>query len=396
MMEYDLVIVGAGPAGSTLARVAAKHGVKTLLIEKRDEIGVPKRCGEGLSLNALKSVGLEPSKEWVRQKIRGVFVYSPSGKRVEAKYKKEVGFVIERKVFDKWLAFLAAENGAKVLAGTRAISLFKEGAKISGIYAKNFDGTFKVKSNVVVAADGVESKVARWAGINSALKLVDVCSSVQFEMSNINLENPKTLEIYLGDKIAPSGYVWVFPKGKDRANVGIGIRANQERKALDYLNSFIEKHPNLKEGSIVEVNGGGVPVGNPLKELVKDNFMIIGDAAHQVNAIHGGGIGEAMKAATLAAETVIKAVDQNEYSEDILKEYEKKWFETEGKRLKKLVKLREIIENLSDSELDLLADELSGEDIISLTKGRGYSLLTKIFAKNPRMIRFMPKVLTLK
>lgn len=394
--EYDMIVVGAGPAGSTVARFAAEKGLSVLLIEKRNEIGSPKRCGEGLSIHAMGRVGIKPEAEWARQVIYGAYLYSPSGKRVEARYKKPMGYTIERKQFDKYLAFLAASAGAEVVAGTRATSILKEGTKITGAEIKLQDKIFKVSAKIVVAADGVESKVARWAGINSTIRLVDICAGVQFEMGNVKFTAPDMLEIYMGNEIAPGGYVWIFPKGKDMANVGIGTRATfTKKRAIEYLQDFIEKHEGLRNGSIIEINGGGIPVGKPLEQLTTDGFMIVGDAAHQVNAIHGGGVGEAMHAGKILAEVAAKAVKNGDVSRNALSEYEKLWNDAKGKKLRKLVTLREIIEGFSDEELDFLAETLSGDDIVNLTAAEKFSTLGKIISKKPSLLRFVPKLLGL-
>jgi len=131
--EYDIVVVGAGPAGSTVAREAAKKGCRVLLIEKRREIGVPKRCGEGLTMSAIKKGDIKVDNSWVCQETRGARVFAPNGKYVEVDYKRTEGYVIDRKKFDKWLALKAADAGARVEVGTRAVSLLKKGDIISGV-----------------------------------------------------------------------------------------------------------------------------------------------------------------------------------------------------------------------------------------------------------------------
>jgi len=395
MMEsYDIVIVGAGPGGSACAKSAAENGARVLLVEKRKEIGAPKRCGEGLSLAAFKRIDLKPEGEWLKQSIKGAFVYSPSGKRVAAYYPNEAGYVIERKIFDKWLAEQASYAGAKVLAGTRATSLVKEGGKITGIKIKDNEGETEVEAKLIVAADGVESLVARWAGLKTTHALADTCSGAQFEMSNVDLEDPHMLEMYMGNEIAPGGYIWVFPKGDKVANVGIGTRHKfaKGKTAYQYLKEFVDSHPNLSKGSILEVNTGCIPVGGPMSGIVADNLMVIGDAAHQVNAIHGGGIGEAIRAGQIAGEVASKCVKSGDCSAAVLKEYETKWYEERGNRLAKLVKLRAVVEELKDKELDYLADQLSGEDIIGLAGAKGYAKFAKILAKKPSLLRFIPRL----
>jgi digeranylgeranylglycerophospholipid reductase len=398
MENYDIVIVGAGPGGSSCAKTAAENGLNVLLIEKRKEIGAPKRCGEGLSLAAFKRINLKPEGDWLKQSIKGAFVFSPSGKRVAAYYPDEAGYVIERKIFDKWLAEQASYAGAKVLAGTRATALIKEDGKIKGLKIKNNDGEAEVKAKIVVAADGVESLVARWAGIRTNHTVADTCSGAQFEMSDIDIEDPHMLELYMGNEIAPGGYIWVFPKGDKLANVGIGTRYNyaKGKTAYQYLKEFVDSHPNLKKGSILEVNTGCIPVGGPLKELSADNLLIVGDAAHQVNAIHGGGIGEAIKAGQIAGEVAAKCIKSRDCSASALKEYDIKWYEERGNRLTKLVKLRAVVEQLKDKELDYLADQLSGEDIIGLAGAKGYAKFAKILAKKPSLLRFVPKLISSK
>src|SRR4030042_559834 len=111
MESYDIVIVGAGPAGSSAAMAAAKAGLKVLMVEKRAEIGSPKRCGEGLSKSALARMGLEKDDIWICRTILGASAYAPNGKKITVDYKGPEGWVIERKVFDKWLPRQGGEGG---------------------------------------------------------------------------------------------------------------------------------------------------------------------------------------------------------------------------------------------------------------------------------------------
>ena len=189
---YDIVIVGAGPAGSGAAIAAAKAGLKVLMVEKRAEIGSPRRCGEGLSRSSFRRMGYtEARPEWVSQPIIGATVYSPNRKFVrmdhtETEHEND-GWVIERKQFDKWLAYEAVKAGAKVLAKTDA-SLLKEDGKVAGVRLKNSDREWDVRTSIVIAADGVESKTAREAGLNTTLQLKDIASGAQFEMAGVDID----------------------------------------------------------------------------------------------------------------------------------------------------------------------------------------------------------------
>jgi digeranylgeranylglycerophospholipid reductase len=392
MESYDIVVIGAGPAGSSAAMNAAKAGLKVLMVEKRAEIGSPKRCGEGLSRSSLERMGFQPENAWIRRTILGASVYAPNGKKITIDYKGPEGWVIERKVFDKWLAQKAVEAGAKVRAKPAAVTLLKKDGKVSGVTLESQGKRWDVQTRIVIAADGVESKMAREAGIDTTLKLVDIASGAQFEMSGVDIDHDR-IELYFGTDVAPAGYVWIFPKGKNEANVGIGVRKPWSKKvALEYLNDFVESHPGLKKGSILEVNAGGVPVGALMQNMVTDNFMIVGDAAHQVNPIHGGGIAESFIGGRMAAQVAANAIRSGNTSKKALSEYNKLWWGERGEKLNRLVKLREVMESLSDEEMDWLAEYITGEDLIDFARSSGLKKLGLILMKKPRLIKLAKKL----
>ncbi len=384
---YDVVVVGAGPGGSNTARVAAEHGLEVLLLEKRPEIGAPKRCGEGFSVNGAKTLGIKSDPRWTINEIWGANIVAPNGKRVSVRYEKQVGWVIERKMFDKLLAIEAARAGAEVLAKSEVVGLVMQDGFVRGVEVERHGERLTVEAKIVVAADGVESKVARWAGIDSTQRLVDIDSAYQYEMV-VDLEEPDMLDLYFGNDIAPRGYVWVFPKGKDVANVGIGIGGNVSTKtAKQYLDEWIAKHEPFNEGRIIEVNAGGVPVGAPLEKLVANGLMVVGDAAHQVNAIHGGGVFEASFAGQLAGRVAAEAIERGDVSEAMLMKYDREWRAARGEILHRIYKLRRAIEQLSDQDLNYLAEQLTGEDVVAFANGERLGKLAKILMKRPHLIK---------
>jgi len=374
----DVLVVGAGPAGSSVAKHLAEKGAEVLIIEKRQEIGAPKRCGEGLSRSALERMGLEPDPKWICQEIQRARVYAPNGKSVTAEFDGPEGWVIERKVFDKELAKLAVEAGAQIRTKTELLELERD------------RDCWRVKTNrgeerpkVLVAADGVESQTARLAGLNTTLELSDIASCAQFELSGIDID-PEEIRLYFGRKIAPGGYVWVFPKGKRTANVGVGVRRPfAEKPAINYLQEFVEKA--FPDASVLEVNAGGVPVGGLMKDMVLDGFLAVGDAAHQVNPIHGGGIAEAWVAGRIAAEVIAEALKHQDWSKSRLNEYNRRWWKERGEKLEKLWKLRKVVESLTDDDLNWLADQLSGEDLVELARASKFKLFASILVKRPKL-----------
>jgi len=385
--KYDIVVVGAGPAGSMAARAAARSGAKVLLLDKRRELGVPVQCGEAISEDPLKDLGIKPDPRWIAGRTNAVKIVSPSSVIVRITEKKivgKVGYILDRKVFDKHLAILAAKEGADVKVGTLVDGMIMENGRIRGVKASGMGGRLEALADVIIAADGIGSRIARWAGMNTALKLVDIESGVQFQMVGIDLESSSTMEFYLGSKIVPGGYVWVFPKGEDMANVGLGVLGSRaKRPAIEYLRDFVNKTPSLRKGKIIEINAGGIPVGGPIKKTVKDNLLIVGDAARQVNALTGGGIDAAMRAGDIAGEVAAKAAAEGDVSEKRLNEYERRWREQMSRRLERYLKAKNVFISLSDEDLDRLAKALSEVKFekISLT-----DMLKALLKAHPKLL----------
>lgn len=758
--EYDVVVVGAGPGGSATAKRCAELGLSVAMLEKRHAIGL-KCCGEGLSSDAVKFLGQKIPQNCIAQTIDGAIVYAPNGKKIVIDDGKTVGYVLERKKYDKWLAEQAARAGTRVQTGTAVTGLIKQKDFVKGVKAEFGGDEFSVGGKVVVAADGVESKVARWAGLNTTIKLINIDSGFQYEMVDIDLEDKHKIILYFGNKIVPRGYCllgnsevitedsvkhiseiktgekvhnllgwtpvsatserdyngkivkitpfmfntevgmtedhlvyvwnkkegfvwkkarelakgkrgghgngdylifpipiaepitnidfseyfdgisengmiypvgrnqfgavfkykhglkqrfplsielmelfgyfvsegntnssgiiisntnmdiveriseigknifdfepsiwygerekacyqvnfnsrilkaffakefgigcknkriprwffglpiemkkafliglfrgdgckeissdgydvlsyistskqliydlwmllstmgivgaigrikkknayrlrirgnqleeladifgickhgsranrgffvkdnmifmgirkikeeqfsgkvydiesggsfcpgfivhncWIFPKGEDRANVGIGIGGiGYGKTAKQYLDEWIASKQELKKGSITEVNSGGIPVGGFLENMVGNGLVVVGDAAHQVNPIHGGGIKEAAIAGRIAGEVIAEAIKADDVSQKKLSKYNEIWWKERGEHLKKVEKLRQVVEKLSDNDFNLLADVLAGEDLVEFTRGSGLGKLAKILMKKPKL-----------
>ncbi|MBU3896551.1 MAG: NAD(P)/FAD-dependent oxidoreductase [Nanoarchaeota archaeon] len=387
--EYDIVVVGAGPGGSITAMHLAKKGFKVALLEKRQEIGAPKRCGEGLPLTADEIIKLGVPDFCKRQDINGAIVAAPNGKTITVNMGKLAGHVVERKDLDKWLAFEAARAGAYVQAKTEAIDVIKENDYITGVRVSYENEEHDIKCKILVAADGIESVISRKAGLNTTNQLLDVESGFQFEMANVKIDDPMKLQLFFGKDIAPRGYIWIFPKGKDIANVGIGIAPSSE-SARYYLEKWIESKPEIfGNASIIEVNAGGIPVGGLLENMVLNGFATVGDAAHQVNAIHGGGLHESTTAGRILAGVIERCIKKNDVSQEALSEYNKLWWEERGNRLQKVQKLRELFDKLNDADMNTIAGSVNGDDLLNLARGSKAIGLGKLLLRNPRLLGLM-------
>ena len=390
---YDIIVVGCGPAGAYASKTLAEKGLSVYCIDKRQELGAPVRCGEGLSAETFKNLNIKPLNKFIAKDIYGFRVVAPNGAEVLLKDKKLSGYLLERKIFDKHLGILAARAGARVEAKTRCTDLIIENGFVKGIKAERFGESFEVESKIVVAADGIDSKIARIAGIDTVNKLNDICAGVQYELAGIDIKDPDLLEFYFGNKVAPGGYLWVFPKGRDVANVGIGIRGSERRPALRYLDEFIQNNESFKKGSIIEVNAGGVPVGGICKTFTSNGLMLVGDAAHQVNPIHGGGMGIAMESAKILSDVAYDAIEQNDFSDKFLSRYKREWDNKYGLVINRLLKLRMFLEKLTDEQLNLLASILSGEEVFKIACGDYKEIFKVLIKKAPKMAKLAVSLL---
>ncbi len=384
LIETDVLVIGAGPAGSSTAKHAAMNGAEVILMDKKSEIGAPKRCAEGVSKEGLKKLGIEPNNRWVTKELSGVRLVSPNGTDVWMKEDQvklpEAGYILERKVFDKYMAMDAARAGATIMIKTLARGM-----------RKDFDGyivscecmgeDFEIRAKIVVGADGPESRVGRWGGLKTAVKPKNMESGIQFEMAGLEMEDPDVIEFYFGS-VAPGGYAWIFPKGGDIANVGLGIVSTYtEKSAYEHLLEFVKTCPATKNAQPVELNIGGDPVGGMLKTLVKDNIMIVGDAAGHVNPLTGGGIITALEAGMYAGEVAAAAVKDEDYSEKRLMEYQKKCKTEIGDSFEKYLKTKEYMLSLSDSDLDSIAEAFQNTEFENISTKELIKLLIKVSPK---------------
>jgi digeranylgeranylglycerophospholipid reductase len=333
--RYDVIVVGAGPAGSVAAWTAAQRGLSVLLIEKRQEIGVPVRCAEGIAEQGLTPF-VEPDERWISAKVDTAVVTAigPDG-REELRAEGGQGYILERRVFDRMLAERAVAAGAQVAVKTPACGLLWHNGAASGVTIGAQGDSQDIAAKVVIAADGVESQVGRWAGLDTWLALQDTMACAQYLMAGVDTD-PACCAYFIGEAIAPGGYAWIFPKGAGLANVGLGVagdRAQQGQTALELLHRFIEDQPGLACGSPVALVAGGVPVTLPPRCLVTDGLMLVGDAARQVDPLIGGGIAHAMSAGRSAAQVAAAAIAAADVSRQALMRYEDEWAAGLGRKM---------------------------------------------------------------
>jgi len=387
--RYDLVVVGAGPAGSSAAKRAAEAGFDVLLIEKRQEIGDPVRCAEGAGKRGIER-HIKPDPRWIAAEVRGSRVFAPDGTRLEISEEGsgvEVGYVLERKIFDRVLAEEAADAGADVMVKTLATGLIREDGRVAGIQGRSLGRAVEVRAGLVVGADGVESMVGRWAGIETTLAPGDIETCAQFLLKGVEVDD--YCEFYLSNRLAPGGYLWVFPKGDGMANVGIGVLGSRSEGGMpiELLTRFVNK--NFPSARVVEVVVGGVPVCGPIKRTIADGLMLVGDAARQSDPLTGGGILNALDAGVIAGEVAAGSLEREDVSREALEEYEERWREKIGASLARSLVVKERLVQLSDKDLNTLAHSIKDKDIARMGL---FDLLFLLFKTNPRLLWSLRKL----
>jgi digeranylgeranylglycerophospholipid reductase len=288
----DVLVVGAGPAGSAASRAAARQGVSVLLAERRLRVGVPVRCAEFVPLPVGKYIDLSNPAITV-QPVRAMRTFLPGADPKENLFP---GAMIRRDRFDQELARQATEAGALLETGLQVYRRTPE-----GIRAWDGHREVSIRCRVIVGADGPCSQVARWMGSTPGPFLAAAQVSVK-------LSNPLDhTRVYFHPEI-PGGYGWVFPKG-DRANLGVGLGAGPSRNLNITLGGF--RRERMEEG-LVEAEekpagGGLVPVGG-LTDLWRENMILAGDAAGTCHPLSGAGVGNALISGELAGEAAAAAV----------------------------------------------------------------------------------------
>jgi digeranylgeranylglycerophospholipid reductase len=366
--SYDIVVVGGGPAGVASAKAAAREGVSILLLEKHPTIMANKPCGEAVSKETLETAGVKPSPRVVMHEAYAL-VYSPSMIEVEI---PQIGYNINKSLFIQEIAAQAAEYGADIHVREEVSAVVRADGNM---VVKTNRGVYRAK--VVIGADGYNSTVAKSLGVSERPEPIP---TVQYIMANCRLEHPDAVRFYLGNKVAPGGYAWIFPRSEKLAEVGIGVRGGVAKEFLDMFVSRFSKE--LGSAKIIDYRGAPVPIGGVISETVFDGALLVGDAAGHVIPLTGAGIHSSVAAGLAAGRVAAKAVLEEDVSRQRLSEFYQAY---EGwlTRIRKSLKAMRAIEKLSDEDLDTLARILKAEDILDLANGFDVARVAKKLLTHP-------------
>ena len=373
----EVAVIGAGPAGAMAAQYAAKGGCRVALIERKERVGIPVRCGEAVGLKGF-SASIDVEDKWILASVKKIRMISPCGIKVDMINPAKIGnnYVINREIMDEELVQRAIQAGAEYFSSTPILSVKQESHRFYNCVSSQK----KFGASCVILADGVESRLARGLGWRTSLSMDDIesCAFCRVEHESITGD---TIEFHVGNRVAPGGFAWVFPRGEKRANIGLGVLGSNSSggKARERLDSFINK--NFPGAVISNLHCGGAPVGRWLNPLVKNGVLIVGDAARQVNSLTGGGIAYALYAGRAAGETVAEGMIHGHLNYHHLKQYQKKWARYCGKQQLRSYALKTVLlKKNNDTFFDTVARSLSRELPEALSYRR---VFFRTFSKHP-------------
>lgn len=367
MERYDVIVVGAGPAGLRTAELIAKEGYNVGVLEEHSEIGSPAHCSGLFSVNIINEVG----KMGVLHPAKYAYIHSPAGNTIKIGDGRIRAYVVDRVEFDRKLASKALSVGADLLLKERVKNIK---------YPEIYTSSKKYKANIIIGADGINSVVRKNIGIKSP----PIISAAQV-IAQTEYENESTVEIFLGSDIALGFFGWKIPLFDGLAKIGVGAYG----ASVKYLNRLIKKIG----AKPLSISASGIPVG--FAERTYDRGVIlIGDAAGHVKATSGGGVYPSLRIAKIASDVVIQALEKGDYSRDFLAKYEELWKKDIGKELKKAQWIHKIYRKIKDVEFDKIIEMLNSEEIIDTINKYGdidypSKVAWKILKKKPTLLRYI-------
>lgn len=362
MGVYDVIVVGAGTGGTMVAKEIAKRGLKVLLIDKKpkEKIG-DKVCGDAIGRHHFDNLGLSyPKGEELESIFEGIEVYSPDLETVfKIKGERLEGFGVNRHHFGQRLLREALDAGAELMDNTTVIEPIVKDHFVRGVVVQSNGEKTIIEADIVIDASGVTGVIRKRLpsdfGVEREILQEDLIVAYR-EIRELKepIETPDYAKIYLTQAIAPGGYYWIFPKKDGNiVNVGIGVQSgshapNPKKQLYEHV-----LNKEIFEGSkVVHGGGGAVPTRRPLDCLVANGVMFIGDAAFQVNPVHGGGIGPSMIAGKIAGETAVEALEKEDISREGLWSYNVRFMLEYGAKQASLDIFRWFLQKLGDEELN--------------------------------------------
>lgn len=350
---FEVIVVGAGPAGSEAARAAAQAGVRTLLVEEHATVGVPSHCTGKLSHHAFREFDLPAAL--AQNAVSAAVFHSPGGVSVHVRRAAVDSYVVDRVAFDLWLVDRAQAAGAEVLTGVRITAAAPEGGEMVVRGERRATGreAFAARCRVVIDAEGAAPRLPGLLGLELPRRHA---LGLQYQLRGVGGLVPDTPEMFFGEGIAPGFFAWLMPLGRDRARVGLCVDPRRSRRApVWYLDRMLATHPALRgrvAGAAVEHKvAGRIPLLSGRAPAGAPGIIVAGDAAGQVKATSGGGIYYAMIAGRIAGEAAARCVGGDR---DAWAAYERRWRRRFGREVAFTAFGRRALNRLGDRDLDVV------------------------------------------
>jgi digeranylgeranylglycerophospholipid reductase len=369
MVDYDISVVGGGPAGLSAAYAAAKSKAKVILFEKDQSIAHNIRTSGVTWIEEIEKLGI--SKEHYNP-IKNYSFISPSNE-VTIRGNTARSCVLNVRSVYQHLAFLAAEAGSEIMIKSNVTNVVLDSKnRISGLKAGTPKGEIVLSSKLVIDASGFNSSVAQRLGLVNRWKRYGIGAEYECYCENVDSE---TWILMMGQQYSDAGYAWIFPLSKNRVRIGVGIgRPESNTDPVEKLNSIIEKRlkPLDKMGKIqpIELHHGFIPNEGLRKSTVYDGLILVGDSAGQANPLVLEGIRYAIEFGMLAGEIGAKSLAQNSDKESLL-EYERIWKKRVESKINSALKVQSRWIGLRDEdwdrEIEILRD-MSYEEFLDFIK----------------------------
>ncbi|MHA2601390.1 MAG: geranylgeranyl reductase family protein [Candidatus Thorarchaeota archaeon SMTZ1-83] len=403
-MRPSVIVVGAGSAGCVASRRCAEMGLRTLLLDRKPQKEVGRKvCGDEISKSHFEATGIEfPSGSEISCEIAGADVYPPSmTNELKVRGWTEFdGWTVNRIDFGQRLLGEALGAGVAFRPECHVTGpLFRQDRVVGVSYKDKSEGGAERNTycKLVIDASGYAGTIRNKLDdplVERKINKEDIalCHREILKL-RMPLAEPEVARVFLGRGVAPSGYAWIFPKGVQEVNAGIGVAGGGGRGSpKSHFQRFKKRYPLLHRSSLIDSGGGAVPVRRPLSSLVAGGVAFVGDAASQVNPIHGGGIGAGMRAGIILGEVAKEAIARNQLSASGLWSYNVRFMRGFGKRLASLDIFRRLLQSVSDEDMDFGFEKriLEAGDLMAANRGNGLSLGT--FDKLRRLRRGIGKI----
>ena len=360
--ETDILVIGAGPAGLIAAREAATRRADVVVLEEHEEIGNPCHCAGLLSLKGLERLGAPADGAYVQNKVRGARFFSPSGLTFTIEKNEPVACVIDRSIFDRFLAQKTAEAGARISLNEQAKSI-ELGEKDTAIQSENK----KFHAKMVIDAEGASSRIIKDTGLKP-INHDSLVPGIQCDLENVGVD-PEYVEVHFGNRTAPRFFAWVIPLSENKARVGLGCKGESPKERLDeFVRRRFGIEKNLGRG---DIRSGLIITGGPIDRTFSDRFLVVGDVAGQVKPTTGGGVILGGLCASIAGRIAAEAVDCGDCATSFLGRYETLWKDELSKDFRLMLLARKVVNRLSDKAMDKLFNAVIEENLQGIFSAEG-------------------------